>query len=57
LEKERLQTFLSLDKKYIGVLGGDKDKRSGKVDIAVIQSLNHKGNIKDFIEEITFTGQ
>jgi len=49
--KERLQTFLSLDKKDIGVIGGGKEKRSGKIDIAVIQSLNHKGVVKDYIQE------
>jgi superfamily II DNA or RNA helicase len=49
--KERLQTFLSLDKKDIGIIGGGKEKRSGKIDIAVIQSLNHKGIVKDYIQE------
>jgi len=49
--KERLQTFLSLDKKDIGVIGGGKEKRSGKIDIAVIQSLNHKVLVKDYIQE------
>lgn len=48
--RERLQTFLDLPKGSIGVIGGGKDKRTGKVDIAVIQSLNRKGNVKDLIE-------
>jgi superfamily II DNA or RNA helicase len=49
--RERLSTFLSLDKKNIGIIGGGKDKRKGIVDIAIIQSLNHKGNVKDYVEE------
>ncbi|MDF2669036.1 MAG: restriction endonuclease subunit [Paenibacillus sp.] len=49
--KERLQTFLDIPKSSIGVIGGGKDKRTGIVDIAIIQSLNHKGEIKPFISE------
>lgn len=49
--RERLSTFLNLDKKHIGIVGGGKDKRSGMVDIAIIQSLNQKGNVKDYVEE------
>ncbi|MCZ8517312.1 DEAD/DEAH box helicase family protein [Paenibacillus filicis] len=40
--RERLGTFLNLDKKNIGIVGGGKDKRTGIVDIAIIQSLNQK---------------
>ena len=36
--KERLSTFLNLDPKDIGVIGGGKEKRTGIIDIAVIQS-------------------
>jgi superfamily II DNA or RNA helicase len=49
--KERLQTFLDLPKESIGVVGGGKDKRTGIVDIAVIQSLNRKGEVKDYIND------
>ncbi|MCI3922159.1 DEAD/DEAH box helicase family protein [Paenibacillus sp. TRM 82003] len=49
--KERLQTFLSIHLEDIGVIGGGKEKRTGKLDIAVIQSLNHKGVVKDYIQE------
>ncbi|MBP1991765.1 TOTE conflict system archaeo-eukaryotic primase domain-containing protein [Paenibacillus eucommiae] len=49
--KERLQTFLDLPKESIGIVGGGKDKRTGIVDIAVIQSLNHKGEVKDYIKD------
>ncbi|TDF97057.1 TOTE conflict system archaeo-eukaryotic primase domain-containing protein [Paenibacillus piri] len=49
--KERLSTFLNVDKKSIGVIGGGKEKRTGQIDIAVIQSLNQKGIIKEYINE------
>ncbi len=49
--KERLQTFLDLPKGAVGVIGGGKDKRTGMVDIAVIQSLNRKGNVNEVIAE------
>jgi superfamily II DNA or RNA helicase len=48
---ERLQTFMDLPKGSLGSVGGGKDKRTGVVDIAVIQSLNHKGEVKEFITE------
>lgn len=47
--RERLSTFLNIDKKEIGMIGGGKDQRKGIVDIAIIQSLNHKGDVKGFI--------
>ncbi|UQZ85405.1 Type III restriction enzyme, res subunit [Paenibacillus konkukensis] len=49
--RERLSTFLNLEKKDIGIVGGGKEKRTGIVDIAIIQSLNQKGVIKGYIEE------
>ncbi|MDR6554696.1 TOTE conflict system archaeo-eukaryotic primase domain-containing protein [Paenibacillus qinlingensis] len=49
--KERLSTFLNVNIKDIGVIGGGKEKRTGKIDIAVIQSLNNKGQIKDYLME------
>lgn len=49
--KERLSTFLDLGIKDIGVIGGGKEKRTGIIDIAVIQGLNNKGQIKDFLTE------
>jgi superfamily II DNA or RNA helicase len=49
--KERLSTFLDLGTKAIGVIGGGKEKRTGMIDIAVIQSLNNKGQIKDYLTE------
>lgn len=49
--KERLQTFLSLPNEAIGWIGGGKNKRTNIVDIAVIQSLNRKGEVNSLIEE------
>lgn len=49
--KERLSSFLNVDSKEIGSIGGGKEKRTGKIDIAVIQSLNYKGQIKDYLTE------
>lgn len=37
--KERLSSFLGLTKADIGQLGGTKKKRSGRVDIAMLQTL------------------
>lgn len=36
---ERLQSFLAVDKAMIGRIGGGKSKPTGKIDIAVMQSL------------------
>ncbi len=49
--KQRLQTFLDLPKESIGIVGGGRDKRTGIVDIAIIQSLNRKGVVKDYISD------
>jgi len=49
--KTRLETYLDLPKASIGEMGGGKDKRTGFVDIAIIQSLNRKGQVKDFIQD------
>lgn len=49
--KERLSTFLNLSSNVIGVIGGGKEKRTGVIDIAIIQSLNNKGQIKDYLTE------
>ncbi|XID92297.1 DEAD/DEAH box helicase family protein [Paenibacillaceae bacterium WGS1546] len=49
--KERLQAFLSLPKDAIRSIGGGKNKRTNIVDIAVIQSLNRKGEVMPIVEE------
>jgi superfamily II DNA or RNA helicase len=48
---ERLAMFLNLPAKSIGQIGGGKMDRTGRVDIAVIQSLHRKEEVKDFVAE------
>ena len=42
---ERLSQFLNIPKKEIGVWGGGKRKYTGKIDVALIQSLVRKGSV------------
>ncbi len=46
---ERLKQFLSLGKEDLGVIGGGKRKPSGRIDVAVIQSLVRKGEVSDLV--------
>lgn len=46
---ERLKQFLSLGKDDLGVIGGGKRKPSGRIDVAVIQSLVRKGEVSDLV--------
>lgn len=48
---ERLSLFLDLDKNEIGRLGGGRKKLTGKIDVAIIQSLVRKGEVKDLVAE------
>jgi superfamily II DNA or RNA helicase len=52
--KERLSTFLNVRETEIGQIGGGKNKPKGTIDIAMFQSLNYKGAVK---EEIKNYGQ
>jgi len=49
--QERLEMFLDLPAKSIGHIGGGKMDRTGCVDVAVIQSLYRKDEVKDFVAE------
>jgi superfamily II DNA or RNA helicase len=49
--KEKLSTFLEIEPKSIGQIGGGKNKPTGKIDIATIQSLNYKGKIKQDVNQ------
>ena len=49
--QERLRMFLDLPAKSIGHIGGGKMDRTGCVDVAVIQSLYRKDEVKDFVGE------
>ena len=50
--RERLAMFLGgIPLKSIGQIGGGKTERTGFIDVAVIQSLYHKNEVKDFVVE------
>jgi superfamily II DNA or RNA helicase/very-short-patch-repair endonuclease len=46
---ERLSAFLNLPAKTVGRLGGGRKKLTGKLDVALIQSLVRKGIVNDCI--------
>ncbi len=47
--RERLALFLGLSPKEIGQIGGGKTSQTGRLDVAVIQSLIRKGEVKDLV--------
>lgn len=52
--QERLQAFLAMepgaDKRVVGTIGGGKAKPTGKIDIAVMQSLSRQGEVNALVE-------
>ncbi|HOH98119.1 MAG TPA: DEAD/DEAH box helicase family protein [Candidatus Cloacimonadota bacterium] len=46
---ERLKCFLQ--EPDIGQIGGGIDKRTGKIDVAIIQSLTHKHAVKELVKD------
>lgn len=48
--KERLQTFLNVGKDVVGTIGGGKAKPTGKIDIAVMQSVSRQGEVDPLVE-------
>ena len=48
---ERLSTFLSINNREIGRVGGGRRKPTGKLDVAVIQSLVRNGVVEDYVGE------
>jgi hypothetical protein len=46
---ERLMCFLK--EPEIGQIGGGIDKRTGKIDVAIIQSLNHKHAVNELVKD------
>lgn len=48
--QERLRAFLCLDKGAIGTIGGGKTRPTGKIDIAVMQSLSRQGEVNALVE-------
>ena len=49
--QERLAMFLGMPASSIGHIGGGKMNRTGRIDVAVIQSLYQKDGVKDFVAE------
>ena len=47
--RARLGTFLDLPLESIGQIGGGKTTRNGEIDVAVIQSLQRKGEVRDLV--------
>ncbi|WP_407701347.1 DEAD/DEAH box helicase [Virgibacillus senegalensis] len=48
--KESLQTFINLDGNKIGQIGGGKKKPTGKVDIAMIQTLSRSEDVRERVK-------
>ena len=48
--QERLQVFLGIGKGLVGTIGGGKAKPTGKIDIAVMQSLSRQGEVNSLVE-------
>lgn len=49
--RERLAMFLNLPVKSIGQIAGGKAARTGLIDVALLQSLHRKGEVKDFVAD------
>jgi superfamily II DNA or RNA helicase len=49
--QERLAMFLGAPLNSIGQIGGGKSERTRSIDVAVIQSLYRKNEVKDFVAE------
>jgi len=48
--QERLQSFLGVGKGVVGTIGGGKSKPTGKIDVAVMQSLSRQGEVNPLVE-------
>lgn len=48
--QERLQAFLGVGKDVIGTMGGGKSRPTGKLDIAVMQSISRQGDVSPIVE-------
>jgi len=46
----RLQAFLGAEQGLVGVIGGGKSRPSGRIDIAVMQSLHRQGETSEQVE-------
>ena len=48
--QERLQSFLGVGQGVVGTIGGGKAKPTGKIDIALMQSLSRQGEVNSLVE-------
>ena len=48
---DRLSTFLDINNREIGRVGGGRRKPTGRLDVAAIQSLVRKGVVEDYVGE------
>lgn len=48
---ERLSQFLDIPSKDIGRIGGGRKRRTGRIDVAILQSLVRKGVVKDCVAD------
>lgn len=49
--RARLATFLNVPTESIGQIGGGKTARTGNLDVALIQSLQRKGEVRDLVAD------
>jgi len=52
--RKQLSDFLGLDVEKIGQIGGGKDKTTGVLDVAMIQSLEDKGSVDNRVADYGF---
>lgn len=48
--QESLQIFLGVGRETLGAIGGGKARATGKIDIAVMQSLSRQGDVSPLVE-------
>jgi superfamily II DNA or RNA helicase len=49
--QERLNAFLGIEEGVVGTIGGGRRKATGRIDIAVMQSLSRKGEVDPLVED------
>lgn len=49
--QERLRSFLEVGKGVVGTIGGGKAKPTGKIDIAVMQSISRQDEVNPLVED------
>ena len=47
----QLSLFLGINPKEIGKIGAGKNRPTGKIDVAMIQSLVRKGEVRDLVAQ------